>query len=129
MDDGAVANASSNGHRDDGEGTSADHDVRRATRELVRFLPDVGKLLWRLARDPRVPWTGKVVAGAAVAYVASPIDVIPDFIPGAGQFDDVLIVVRAIRFLFRSAGYELMAEHWDGTEEGFAALLVVAGIR
>jgi uncharacterized membrane protein YkvA (DUF1232 family) len=111
---------------------TSEPSVEHATgswRELVRFLPDVGRLLWRLARDPRVPWTAKAVAAAAVAYVASPVDLIPDFIPGAGQLDDVVIVARAIRFLFRSAGYELIQEHWDGTDEGFAALLVVAGIR
>lgn len=104
-------------------------EVRSAWRELVRFLPDVATLLWRLARDPRVPWTGKAVAAGAVAYVVSPIDLVPDFLAGIGQLDDIWIVVRALRLLFRSAGYELMQELWPGSEEGFQALVVVAGIR
>lgn len=104
-------------------------EVRSAWRELIRFLPDVAKLLWRLTRDPRVPWTGKAAAAGAVVYVATPIDVVPDFLAGIGQLDDIWIVVRALRFLFRSAGYELMQELWPGSDEGFHALVVAAGIR
>jgi uncharacterized membrane protein YkvA (DUF1232 family) len=104
-------------------------EVRSAWRELGRFLPAVATLLWRLARDPRVPWLGKAAAAGAVVYVVSPIDIVPDVLGGVGRIDDVWIVVRALRFLFRSAGYELMQELWPGTDEGFHALVVVAGIR
>ncbi len=97
--------------------------------DLVRFLPDLGRLLWAAGRDPRVPWYAKAAALGSVAYVASPIDVIPDAIPVIGQLDDVWLVVRALRFLLREAGYEVLEDLWPGDREGFAALLWIAGIR
>ena len=97
--------------------------------ELARFLGDTGRLLWRVARDPRVPWPAKVVAGGAVAYVASPIDLIPDVIPGVGKLDDLFLVVRALRYLATAAGYDVLHDLWPGSEDGFALLLVVAGIE
>lgn len=96
--------------------------------EMARFLGDVGRLLWRVARDPRVPWQGKAVAGGAVAYVVSPLDLIPDVIPGVGRLDDLYLVVRALRYLARTAGYDLLHELWPGSEDGFALVLVLAGI-
>ncbi|MFT5224017.1 MAG: uncharacterized membrane protein YkvA (DUF1232 family) [Glaciecola sp.] len=96
---------------------------------VVRFLPDVAKLFWAAVRDPRVPWYAKASTGAAVAYVVSPLDVIPDVIPVIGRLDDVWLVVKALRFLFREAGYEVLSELWSGTPEGFDVLLVAAGIR
>ena len=98
-------------------------------QELARFAPDVARMLWGVVRDPQVPWQAKAVAAAAVAYVASPIDIIPDFIPGVGQLDDLYLVVRALRYLMRQAGYERLLQHWPGTDEGFALLLVAAGIH
>ena len=97
--------------------------------ELARFVADTGRLLWRVTRDPRVPWMAKVVAGGAVAYVASPIDLIPDVIPGIGQLDDLFLLVRALRYLAGSAGYDVLHDLWPGSEDGFALLLVVAGIE
>lgn len=97
--------------------------------ELARFLADSGRLLWRLARDPRVPWPAKLVAGGAMAYVVSPLDVIPDVIPVLGKMDDLFLLVRALRYLAGEAGYDLLHEHWAGSEDGFALLLVLAGIR
>ena len=100
-----------------------------ALRELVAFLPDVARLLVRVARDPRVPLRAKLVAGAAVAYVASPLDLVPDVLPVVGQLDDLWLVSRAVRHLVDAAGYELVRELWDGSDDGFALLLVVAGVR
>lgn len=108
-----------------GAGTGAD----RTFVEMARFVSDTGRLLWRVARDPRVPWTAKAVAGGAVAYVVSPVDVIPDFIPGVGRLDDLWIIIRALRYLAAAAGYEVLQELWPGTNEGFALLLWLAGIR
>ncbi len=108
-------------------------DEVRASRptpgELLRFLPDVARLLWDVARDPRVPWYAKAAAGGAAAYVMSPVDVVPDFLPVLGQLDDVWIVVKALKFLLRESGQELLEELWAGTDEGFAVLLWVAGVR
>lgn len=91
--------------------------------ELGRFLLDVARLLYEVVRDPRVPLRGKVVAGAAAAYVVSPIDLVPDFVPTAGHIDDVYLVARSLRYLADAAGYELLRELWGGTDEGFALLM------
>lgn len=120
------AAASSSERPSDGRG-----DVQRssAAKELMRFLPDLGRLLLDVSRDDRVPLPAKVKSGAAAAYVLSPVDVIPDFIPGLGQMDDIAIVVWAVRNLFRSAGYDVLKELWKGTDDGFALLLMVAGVE
>jgi uncharacterized membrane protein YkvA (DUF1232 family) len=107
---------------------SRDRDARTWV-ELARFLADVGRLLWRLTRDGRVPWHAKIVAGGALAYVVSPIDLIPDMIPGAGRMDDVFVVVRALRYLAGAAGYDVLREQWVGSDDGFALLLVLAGVK
>lgn len=96
-------------------------------RELARLLPEIGRLLWALARDPRVPWHAKAVAGAAVAYAVSPVDPLPDVLP-IGLVDDVWVVTRAVRHLLSSAGYPVVREHWTGSDEGFALLIGVVGV-
>lgn len=101
----------------------------RTVVELARFVADTATLLWRIARDPRVSWQAKAVAGGAVAYVVSPIDVIPDVIPGIGRIDDLFLVARALRYLAGVAGYDLLHELWPGSEDGFALLLVLAGVE
>jgi uncharacterized membrane protein YkvA (DUF1232 family) len=110
-------------------GHGAIRDAKSAAwRDLLWFLPDMARLLRRLARDPRVPWHAKAVAGVAVAYVLSPIDVIPDVFGRVGQMDDIYIVTKALRYLFATAGYDVVREHWSGTNDGFTLLLVIAGI-
>lgn len=101
----------------------------RTVVELARFVGDTAQLLWRVARDPRVPWQAKAVAGGAVAYVVSPLDVIPDVIPGIGKIDDLFLLARALRYLTGAAGYDLLHELWSGSEDGFALLLVLAGVE
>lgn len=96
--------------------------------ELLRFLPDVARLLYDLGRDARVPWHGKAAAVGAVAYVISPFDLIPDVLPRKGRLDDIWIVGRALRYLFHAAGYDVMRDRWRGSDDGFALLLVVAGV-
>jgi uncharacterized membrane protein YkvA (DUF1232 family) len=92
------------------------------------MLPDVGRLLRALSRDPRVPWHAKVVAAAAAVYVASPVDLLPDVIPHVGGVDDLLAVLLAVRRLVTAAGYDVVREHWTGTDDGFGVLIVLAGV-
>ena len=66
--------------------------------------------LWLAARDPRVPWHAKAVAGAVAAYALSPIDLIPDFIPVLGYLDDLLIVPLGILLATRLIPAEVMSE-------------------
>jgi uncharacterized membrane protein YkvA (DUF1232 family) len=83
-------------------------------RALVRLVPDCVVLFKRLLTDPRVDWWRKVLLVGVIAYVASPIDIVPDFVPIAGQLDDAILVVIAIRVLLRGSGPRLLSEHWPG---------------
>jgi uncharacterized membrane protein YkvA (DUF1232 family) len=83
-------------------------------RALVRLVPDCVVLFKRLLGDPRVDWWRKALLIGVIAYVVSPIDLVPDFIPIAGQFDDAILVVLAIRVLLRASGPRLLSEHWPG---------------
>ena len=85
--------------------------------EALRLLPNLVKLVYRLLRDSRVPVRGRAFALAALAYVVSPVDLVPDFIPGLGQTDDLFVVVLALHHLLRRAGDDVVAEHWDGSGE------------
>lgn len=67
--------------------------------------------LWRAARDPRVPWVAKAVAGAVAAYALSPIDLIPDFVPVLGYLDDLLIVPAGIWLAVRLVPPDILEEH------------------
>ena len=70
-------------------------DTRSRVKEAALALPNLVKLLGRLVRDPRVPTRSKALAGAALAYVASPIDLLPDLIPVLGRSDDVFVAIFA----------------------------------
>jgi uncharacterized membrane protein YkvA (DUF1232 family) len=94
----------------------------------VALLPDLARLLRALVADPRTPRRAKVVAGAAVAYVASPVDLLPD-VPVIGRFDDLLVVLAAVRFVVAAAGYDLVRELWTGNDAGFSLLIVLAGVE
>lgn len=96
--------------------------------ELAKFLGHTARLLWSLARDERVPTTAKIVAGLAAAYVVSPIDLVPDFVPNVGRIDDIYLVVRSVRYLVDSAGYEVVRDLWEGSDEGMALLLGLVGM-
>lgn len=91
--------------------------LRRLAADAAGTVPNMVKLLWRLLRDPRVPRRTKLVVGAAVAYVASPVDLIPEFVPVVGLADDVLIMAFAINRMVESAGEDVVLEHWDGSRD------------
>jgi uncharacterized membrane protein YkvA (DUF1232 family) len=93
---------------------------RSDARALAGFIPDCVILVKRLLADPRVPRRRKGLLVLLVAYLAMPIDLVPDFIPVAGQLDDAILVALVLRGLLRSAGPLLLREHWPGP----AALLV-----
>ena len=92
-------------------------------KELALALPNLTVLLFRLLRDPRVALRRKVVAAGAAVYVVSPIDLIPDFIPVAGQVDDALIVALAVTHLIEGASRETVERHWPGSEDALELTL------
>jgi uncharacterized membrane protein YkvA (DUF1232 family) len=90
-------------------------------------VPDCAVLFKRLLRDPRVPRRAKAALALFIPYLASPIDLIPDFIPVLGQLDDALLVVAVFGYVARSAGREVIEELWPGSERGLRIVLAAAG--
>jgi len=88
----------------------------------LRLLPDTLKVFRRLAVDPQLPRGVRVRLWLLFAYVAIPIDLIPDFIPIIGYADDVILACLVLRSVVRRAGPEAVRRHWPGTPEGLAAL-------
>ena len=83
-------------------------------------------LVTRLARDPRVPRRRKLLLLGLVGYLALPLDLVPDFIPVAGQLDDAIIVALVLRHLVRAGGEPLIRELWPGPERSLALILRLA---
>jgi uncharacterized membrane protein YkvA (DUF1232 family) len=101
---------------------------RAEARAAARFVPDAIVLFRRLLGDPRVPRGRKLVLVAVVAYLATPIDLVPDFVPVAGYLDDVVIVAFALRHVLRGAPRGLVEEHWPGPPESLALLVRLGGL-
>jgi len=83
-------------------------------RELALLLPNLVRMFGGLLRDPRVPLRAKIVVGIASLWLASPIDLIPDFVPIAGQLDDAIVAALALRFILRTTDGAVVRQHWHG---------------
>jgi uncharacterized membrane protein YkvA (DUF1232 family) len=101
---------------------------RGQLKEALRLLPDLLRLLRRLAADPDLPRGVRVRLGLLLAYLAMPFDLIPDFIPILGYADDAIIVTAVLRSTVRRAGIDAVRRHWPGTDDGFAALSRLTGL-
>ena len=99
-----------------------------ALREALRLLPDVVRLVKRLAADDELPRGVRVRLALLVAYLAMPIDLVPDFIPVLGQADDLLVALLVLRSVVRRAGPDAVRRHWPGTDAGLDALWRVSGL-
>jgi uncharacterized membrane protein YkvA (DUF1232 family) len=100
---------------------------RGVAHDVARFIPDCFALVRDLLRDPRVPRGHKRLLGVLVAYLALPFDIVPDFIPVAGQLDDALVVALVLRIVLRRSGSALLREHWRGPDSSLAIVLRFAG--
>jgi uncharacterized membrane protein YkvA (DUF1232 family) len=100
---------------------------KETARALAGFIPDCVVLLKRLLADPDVPRRKKVWLVALVGYLALPFDLVPDFIPVAGQLDDALVVAFVLRAVLRGGGSELLRKHWPGPPRSLAVVLRLAG--
>ena len=83
-------------------------------------------LVSRLAREPRVPRWRKLLLVALVGYLAMPFDLVPDFIPVAGQLDDVILVALVLRHFVAAGGEPLIRELWPGPERSLGLVLHLA---
>ncbi len=100
---------------------------RQDARAFAGFVPDCVLLFTRLARDGRVPRRHKLILGGLVAYLALPFDLVPDFIPVAGQLDDAILVALVLRTILRGSGRQLVEEHWPGPPSSLSFVLRLAG--
>ena len=83
-------------------------------RDLAAFIPDCVTTVRRLRRDPRVPRRAKVAVVLAGIWVASPIDLIPEFLPVIGPLDDVVVVALALRYAARQVPRDVLVAAWPG---------------
>ena len=103
-------------------------DVRLG--ELVRVVPDVLRLVRDLLADSSVPVSVRLLLVFLLAWLLSPVDLIPEFIPILGPLDDVVIAVLVLRHVRRRLGEDDLRRRWRGTPEGFALLgSVLSGAR
>jgi uncharacterized membrane protein YkvA (DUF1232 family) len=88
-------------------------------RELLRVIPDVLRLVRDLIADPGVPRSARIALVVLLAWLLSPIDLIPEFIPVLGPLDDAVVAVVVLRFVRRRIGFEGLRSRWQGTGEGW----------
>jgi uncharacterized membrane protein YkvA (DUF1232 family) len=91
-------------------------------REALRLLPDVVRLVRRLAADRSLPRGVRIRLWALLGYLLMPIDLVPDFLPVIGYADDVVVVAWALRSVARRAGIGAVERHWPGTPAGLAVV-------
>jgi uncharacterized membrane protein YkvA (DUF1232 family) len=106
--------------------------LHRPSRELVgpalRLVPDLVRLVRSLLADPGTPRPVRVALVGLLAYLVMPLDLIPDFLPGIGSLDDVIIVAVVLRWTARRIGAAGLRSHWSGSDAGFALLCRLSGV-
>ena len=97
-----------------------------AARAIAGFVPDCITLFRRLLADGRIPRRRKALVVALLGYLAIPFDVVPDFIPVAGQLDDAVVVALVLRAICRGGSPEMLEEHWPGPRSSLAFIVRLA---
>lgn len=100
----------------------------RGLGDAARLLPDLLRLVSRLARDRSLPWGLRLRLWLLLAYLASPLDLVPDFVPVAGYADDAIIVALVLRSVVRIAGAQPLERHWPGSPDGLAVVRRLAAV-
>jgi uncharacterized membrane protein YkvA (DUF1232 family) len=100
---------------------------RTEARALAGFIPDCIVLFRRLLGDPAIPRRRKAALWATVAYLAMPIDLVPDFFPVIGQLDDAIVCGLVLRYVLRGGGPEAIRRHWPGPQASMNVILRAAG--
>jgi uncharacterized membrane protein YkvA (DUF1232 family) len=99
------------------------------TSAALRLLPDLVRLVRRLAADGTLPRGVRVRLWLLLAYLLMPIDLVPDFVPVLGYADDAVVVALALRSVVRRAGAEALTRHWPGDPAGLEVVSRLAGVR
>src|SRR3954468_21534278 len=102
---------------------------REDARGLAGFIPDCLVLVSRLARDERISRPRRAALFLVLGYLALPIDLVPDFLPGIGQLDDAVVLGLALRLVVRGGGTQLVREAWPGPEASLTLVLRAAGLE
>jgi len=102
--------------------------TREKLKKYARLAPQFVKLIGRLMKDPRVPARQKAILVVVGAYLVSPIDLVPDFIPGVGVLDDLIIAAFALDQILNRVPEDCVREHWDGDEDVLAVVKEVLDI-
>jgi uncharacterized membrane protein YkvA (DUF1232 family) len=102
---------------------------REDARALAGFIPDCIVLVSRLARDRRISRPRRAVLFVVLGYLALPIDLVPDFLPGIGQLDDAVVLGLALRLVAHGGGTELVRGAWPGPEASLTLVLRAAGLE
>jgi uncharacterized membrane protein YkvA (DUF1232 family) len=89
---------------------------------VLRLVPDIARLTVRLARDPATPRRYRIALFALAGYLALPLDLVPDFLPGIGALDDVILAALVLRWVGRGVGQAALEAHWAGSPEGLSLL-------
>ncbi len=95
-------------------------DVRLG--ELVRLVPDIARLVRSVIGDRSAPLGVRLALVGLLAWLISPIDLVPEFIPVLGPLDDVVVAVLVLRHVRRRLGEPEFRERWPGSDEGYALL-------
>jgi uncharacterized membrane protein YkvA (DUF1232 family) len=95
-------------------------------KTLLRALPDIARLIARLVGDPGLPRAAKIALAAAAIYLASPFDLIPDFIPLVGYLDDVLLAAVLVDGIVNYVDRGLVLKYWPGNPESLDRIARVA---
>lgn len=98
-------------------------------REVARLVPDVVRLVRRLAADPAVPRGTRWSLYALLGYLLLPVDLVPDVVPVLGYADDAVVVAIVLRLAVRRAGVAAVERHWPGTPAGLRSVLALVGHR
>ena len=98
------------------------------SREVLRLLPDVLRLVSRLARDPTLARGVRVRLWLLLGYLALPFDLVPDFLPVIGYADDAVLVAWTLRSVAHRAGPDAVDRHWPSTPEGLRVVVRLAGL-
>lgn len=102
---------------------------RSQAREFATLIPNLLVLFRGLLRDPRVPRGPKLWLGFAVVWIASPIDLVPEFVPIVGPLDDAIVAVVVLRHLLKRTDRSVLFEHWRGEPATLEAILRLASRR
>lgn len=100
--------------------------LHRPSRELampaLRALPDIVRLARRLLADPRTPTRHRVGLVVLIVWLVSPIDLLPEFLPGIGPLDDIVAAAVILGWIGRGTGRARLEEHWPGDAAGFSVV-------